>query len=312
MIPKGLLFAIGSGALWGALLVLPLWLTDFSASDITGGRFLFFSGFTLVLVMLYRRDSLRYLNNGGIWHFLRIALFGNLFFYLMLVASIKYIGAVPACVLVGVLPMIGWRYVDSGTQSEKEFLPVLALICLAMLFAVASQDKPVTHEAFDPWLPGVMFLLAAATSWLYSASRQYQMARLHPEIDTSDHFLLTGMLVIPGLLMMSPLLFSGDSIFGLDISEHSYERSRLFWVSMLGMAGLGTLLARLLWKQCARREPYNQMHWHSLWKSVFGLAYVFLLEQRWPDTLELCSLTCFGLGVIIYGRQRARSLCLKA
>ena len=82
LMSKGFSFALGSGALWGVLLVLPLWLADFSASDITAGRFLAFSGFILVLVLLYRRDSLRHLDKDGIWHFLQIALFGNLFFYL--------------------------------------------------------------------------------------------------------------------------------------------------------------------------------------------------------------------------------------
>ena len=309
---KGFPFALGSGALWGVLLVLPLWLADFSASDITIGRFLVFSGFILVLVLFYRRDSLRYLDRGGIWHFLQIALFGNLFFYLTLVASIKHIGAVPACVMVGILPAIGWKYVDSGFQPRKEFLPVLILVCLAMIFAVASQNRPLSHEIDDPWLPGVMLLLIAGICWLYSSSLQSRVIRLRPEIDASDHFLLAGALVFPGLLLMSPLLFSADSIFGLFAIEHSYERNRFFWASMLGFAGAGALLARLMWKQCVRREFDSHLHWHCSLKSLFGLLYVFLIEDRWPDTLEMLALTCFSLGMVMYGRQRSVNLCLKA
>ena len=303
---------MSSGALWGALLVLPLWLTDFSASDITVGRFLVFSGFILVMVLVYRRDSLRHLGNGGIWHFQQIALFGNLFFYLALVASIKHIGAVPACILVGILPVIGWKYADSGFQSQKEFLPVLVLMCLALLFAVASQDKPVSYQAADPWLPGVMLLLIAGICWLYSSSLQSRIIRIHPEIDPSDHFLLTGILLVPGLLLMFLLIFSSDSTYGLLISEHSYQRNRLFWTSMLVIAGLSTLLARLMWKQFARRECETPALWQCSLKSVFGLLYVFLIEERWPDTLEALALICFGLGMVIYSRQRSGNLCLKA
>lgn len=309
---KGFSFALGSGALWGVLLVLPLWLTDFSASDITFGRFLVFSGFILIIVLLDRRDSLKYLAVGGIWNFQQIALFGNLFFYLALVASIMHIGAVPACILVGVLPVIGWRYAGSGFQPRKEFLPVLVLMSLALIFSVASQNEPLSYQAADPWLPGVMLLLVAGACWLYSSRLQSRMVRMHPEIDTSDYFLLTGILLIPGVLLMSLLVFSSDSVYGLFTSERSYERNRLFWTTMLGVAGSGTLLARLMWKQFVRRESGRPGHWHCFLKSIFGLLYVFLFEGRWPDILELLALVCFGLGVVMYCRQRSGNLCLKA
>ena len=89
-----------------------------------------------------------------------------------------------------------------------------------MIFAVASQNRPISHEIEDPWLPGVMLLLIAGICWLYSSSLQSQIVRLRPEIDASDHFLLTGVLILPGLLLMSLLLFSSDSTFGLFAIEH--------------------------------------------------------------------------------------------
>ncbi len=109
--PKGILLALLSGALWGILLVVPEWLNDFSAAEITFGRFLVF-GVLVSLLILFRRDSfiksLSLANTNG---YLMLSLFGNILYYLSLIGSIRFVGVLPVCVLIGTLPVFGGEWI---------------------------------------------------------------------------------------------------------------------------------------------------------------------------------------------------------
>ena len=312
MISKGLPFSLCSGALWGALLVVPQWLSDFSVTDITVGRFLAFAGVVLCLLIFYRRDSLNHLKPGDFQHYLLIALFGNLFFYFALIASIRHIGAVPACIMMGALPVLGWKYLDSGFRINNEMMPPVFLLVLAVLLAVSESHSLMPAEQSNNWLPGIMLLLLAAVCWIFSATVQANMVRSHSHLDHSDHFLLTGVLLLPCLLIFLPLLGFDDPDYGLMTDEHSPGRWHSFWLVMLGIGFFSTLVARIFWKLCTKNEQSHLYHYHAMWQSVFGLFYIFVLEQRLPEGMELASLICFGFGLFLYGRHRSENQCLQA
>ena len=308
---KGFLIALCSGALWGILLVAPEWLNDFSVTDITLGRFLVF-GLLIVLILLFRWDSVRRLKSGDIQRYFALSLFGNILFYLCLAGSTRYIGILPACFLVGAIPALGWNGIDAGWKIRHASLPALLVMSLAMALILVARDSYVTEDQESTDVIGISLLAGAAVCWWLSALIQTRLTRYNRYLDHSDHFLLTGLMVLPALLIFVPFLMIDSTEFGLLQQEVSGDRSQVFWLIMLVLALMSTLLVRMLWQHSSRRVAAHQLHWQGIWKSVFGITYAFLLESRLPEGLEITALFCFGVGLVMYGRQRSTDRSLQA
>lgn len=297
---RGFLFAVGSGALWGVLLVMPHFLHDFSVIDIVFGRFFAFGILMLLLLWRYRRDSLNHLKPGDFGYYLQIALFGNLLFYFSLLASIHYLGAVPACILVGILPVWKPGFLIPGYDK----LPLIISMLLPASLVMGLQG--------ETYFSGIMLLLAAAGSWQVSARLQGYMALNRRTLDNTDHLLLSSIAILPCLLLLLPLLAIEDSVFGLMSHGIDYPYWKLFWLAMIILGLCCTLCPRLLWKHCVKRGDESLLHRHSLWQSFFGLLYWFLIEQRLPSEIEQLLLAGLGFGLIFLFRKLATRGYLQA
>ena len=306
---KGFPFALFSGALWGILLVAPEWLYDFSVTDITAGRFLVF-GILVFPVLLFRWDSVHHLKPGDGLRYLLLSLFGNILFYLFLAGSVRFTGVLPACFLVGALPALGWNGLDVGWKGRHASMPALGVMVLAMVLILLAHDNQRTHGQESDGITGISLLLGASVCWWLSALIQTRLARYNRYLDHSDHFLLTGIMIFPALLLLTPFLLIDSVEFGLLQQNHSSDRNQMFWLIMLILALMCTLLVRMLWKQTAKRVASHQWHWQGMWKSVFGIVYAYFLENRLPEGMEITALFCFGVGLILYGRQRSDDQCL--
>ncbi|MGB1271418.1 MAG: hypothetical protein ACPG5T_05040, partial [Endozoicomonas sp.] len=215
--------AVSAGSLWGMLLVVPQWLSDFSVADITFARYVGVGGVALLLLML-RKRSLRRLDWPVARRFLGIALFGNLLFYLALVASMPFLGPVPACLLTGVLMLL----VFPAHTPEKTVLPTfLGISSVVLAVSASAAQLPEAHQ--NGLFPGILLLLVATFSRVVYSRLQSSLTLAQPGLGYSDFLLVTGLMVMPVLLLMLPLLVLHDEVFGLFQGSHSKDRWQTFW-----------------------------------------------------------------------------------
>ncbi len=157
------------------------------------------------------------------------------------------------------------------------------------------------------WLIGIFWLCGAVLCWWCSTGLQSRLSARHRYLDYSDHLLLTGAFMLPLLLLMSALLLIENPDIGLFHAEHSGRRYQTFWMLMLLLGAGSTLLARVLWKQVTYTMSASHLPQSSQWQSVFGVAYIYLLESRLPVGIELLALACFAIGLYLYGKSRAEN-----
>lgn len=113
---RGVMYAGLAGALWGMVLMVPELLPEFNPMLLTSVRYLMVGVISLLLALPMARQ-LRRLTLADAWMLLRLAVIGNLVYFICLVAAIQRLGVAPASLIVGVLPLTITLYGrnDSGS-----------------------------------------------------------------------------------------------------------------------------------------------------------------------------------------------------
>src|SRR6185503_16158713 len=101
----GSLFALAAGLMWGLVFVGPLLLPEYPAPLQSFGRYLAFGLIALPLAWL-DRNALRQLTRADWIEALKLALVGNIVYYLFLASSIQRAGGPLPTMIIGTLPVV--------------------------------------------------------------------------------------------------------------------------------------------------------------------------------------------------------------
>ncbi|MGI9277477.1 MAG: hypothetical protein ACR2PT_21845 [Endozoicomonas sp.] len=309
---KGFILSLVSSALLGSLIILPLWLGDFSAAEIVFGRYLVFGGLVL-MIFLFRQDTAGRLKAGDHRRYLLIALLGNLGYYLFLSIGIRELGGLAGCLLLTVLPVLSWRIFNSGWNAGRSVTtwPLLILF-LAGLLLVLNNESDVANSSKEEVVFGAFWLIMAGVFWLSAARIQARLIWSNPETDSSDYFLLSGLASLLALLLMLPLMLVGQGEFSLFSEHRNANHWETYWLSMLYAGVAATLAARLLWRRAVLNSPGERIHGYTVLESFFGMIYLFSLEKRWPEESEWVFIVLWLFGWLLFYHCSLVSRVLKA
>ena len=165
----GVLPLLGAGLLWGLVFIGPLLLPDYPAALQSFGRYLAFGLIALPLAALDRR-GLAQLTRADWREALRLALVGNIVYYLFLSASIQWAGGPLPTMIIGTLPVviaITSNLRDAARDGKLPWLklaPSLGLIAAgtvvlsaggSLRFGSAGLLAHITfHQPADSYFPG--------------------------------------------------------------------------------------------------------------------------------------------------------------
>ncbi len=291
--------------LWSLPLVVPFWLPDFSAVDIVFGRFLVFGLATLV-VLPFRLDTLFRLRRETLQHHLLIACIGHVLFYLLLVASIHAIGPFPACVMLGVLPILCCLMYETELRKDPRNAVMIALVSLAVIFTVCDCGEK------ECLVSGLFFLLLATGFYLCHANMQRKYLGLIRSLDDSDHLLVSGLAVIPCLLLLLPLGHLEDSLFHLFYAHHEPGRWRLFWLCTVVSGFLGTLVVKVLWRYNARSGNPVVMSRFNICLPLLSALFVFIATGHFPARMEWAALISLAAALYLYSQLKTANRSFQA
>jgi len=102
---SGSLFALAAGLMWGLVFVGPLLLPEYPAAVQSFGRYLAFGLIALPLAWL-DRAALRQLTRDDWIEAGKLALIGNIVYYLFLASAIQRAGGPLPTMIIGTLPVV--------------------------------------------------------------------------------------------------------------------------------------------------------------------------------------------------------------
>ncbi len=308
----GTLFALAAGLMWGLVFVAPLMLADYPAALLTFGRYLAFGLIALPLAWL-DRARIRELTRADWMAALRLALVGNVLYYLLLSAAIQRVGAPLPTMVIGTLPVVIALCSNrrnarrDGALPWRRLLPSLGLIAagIALVNQVElhhlAQDGPVDLGRYTT---GALLALGAVACWTWYPLRNADWLRAHPNRAPSTWATAQGIATLPLALVGYAGVWLWQITTQAPLTMPFGPTPAAFIGLMLTMGLFASWLGTLCWNEASQRLPTNIAGQLIVFETLAALAYAFMLRGRAPEAATLVGVLLLVAGVVWALRTR--------
>ena len=292
--------------------IAPLLLADYPAALLTFGRYLAFSLIALPLAWL-DRSRIRELTWADWGEALRLALVGNVIYYLLLSAAIQRAGGPLPTMIIGTLPVViavcaNWRDAKrDGHLPWRRMLPSLAL--LAAGIALVNQVE-LQHFRQDPnadlgrYAWGALLAVGAVACWTWYPLRNADWLRHHPGRSPSTWATAQGIASLPMAALGYAAVWAWQLATQAPLAMPFGPRPAVFIGLMLAIGLFASWLGTLCWNEASQRLPTRIAGQLIVFETLAALTYAFMLRGRAPEGLTLLGVALLVAGVVWALRAR--------
>jgi len=324
----GTLFALAAGLMWGLVFVAPLLLPEYPASLQSFGRYLAFGLIALPLAWL-DRARLATLTRADWMEALKLALVGNVVYYLFLASSIQRAGGPLPTMIIGTLPVViaitsnlrdarrdgrlPWRRLAPSLLLIGAGIALVNSVELEHLRAAGSLDA-------GRYAGGALLAVGAVACWTWYPIRNADWLRAHADRSPRTWATAQGVATLPlalagyaavwawsawgaaagGGFATTPQGAAFDMPFG--------PRPMQFIGLMLAIGLLASWLGTLCWNEASQRLPTTLAGQLIVFETLAALAYAFALRGSVPQPAALAGIALLVVGVVWALRSKPEPL----
>ncbi|WP_322091895.1 DMT family transporter [Paraburkholderia bannensis] len=306
---RGVLYGVLAGALWGTVFVVPRQLADFSPLLLSAGRYVMYGLVSLAALLPMLKRVWPRLTREDVIALVKLALMGNLLYYLFLASAIHLVGIAPASLIVGVLPvtvtLLGRA--DHGAVPLSKLVWPLAMIaagivCINVDVFTASASAGDSASTLTK-IAGIGCAVGALICWTWFAVENSRYLQRNAHFSGNEWSVLWG--VVTGAL--GGLLWLGILVLPAGTAQATVADGRwtTFWQLNLVLAIGASWLGNGLWNAAAKRLPLTLSGQMIVFETLFALLYGFVYDHRLPRGLEIAAIALLVVGVSWSVRQHA-------
>jgi drug/metabolite transporter (DMT)-like permease len=310
----GTLFALAAGLMWGLVFVAPTVLADYPAVLLTMGRYLAFGLIALPLAW-WDRQRLAELTRADWVEAAKLALVGNVLYYLCLAAAIQRAGGPLPTMIIGTLPVViavtaNLRRSRAGQRQEGRLpwgrmAPSLALIAAGLACVNHAETTQLPADT-DLWRYGLGALLAVAAvaCWTWYPIRNGEWLRQHTDRSPRAWATAQGLATLPMAALGYALFWgwqalqtpaAGTPAFAMPFGP----QPALFIGLMLAIGLFASWLGTLCWNEASQRLPPALAGQLIVFETLAALAYAFAWRAQWPGAATLAGVALLVAGVVM-------------
>lgn len=277
----GILAGLTTCALWGLTFIAPRAVHPFSTWDLTIGRYATF-GLASLLLMLHPRFRPSGLTARPLCTGLLLGAAGYVGYFVCAAYAVRLAGAAIPPLVIGTMPVLLAVIANARDRSvpRRQLALPLTLIVIGVAVVNITVIGSVGAAQRGNILLGLLCAVGALVIWvLYGLVNAAALQRPDPP-DALHWTGLQGVGAALGSLLLLPLASFGQ----LDALRLSDSFRFLSWALVLGL--IGSWFATWCWVIASRRLPLALCAQLIVVETVFGLAYGFLFEERWPGLAE--------------------------
>lgn len=307
---SGTAFALAAGLMWGLVFVAPLMLPQYPAALLSFGRYLAFGLIALPLAWL-DRARMRELTRADWLEAAKLALVGNVLYYLCLAAAIQRAGGPLPTMIIGTLPVViaitsNLRdHARDGRLAWGRLAPSLALIAAGIALvnhAEVSQLAPGTD--LGRYATGALLAVGAVVCWTWYPLRNADWLRAHPDRSPRTWATAQGVATLPLALVGYAVCwaFAGTLLPGVAMPFGPEPAKYLGLMFAIGL--FASWLGTLCWNEASQRLPTTLVGQLIVFETLAALAYAFVLRGTWPGPATAAGIALLVAGVLIALRAR--------
>ncbi len=316
----GTLFALAAGLMWGLVFVAPVLLADYPPALLSFARYLAFGLIALPLAW-FDRARLRLLTRADWAEALKLALVGNVVYYLFLASAIQHAGAPLPTMIIGTLPVV--IAVSSNLRDARRdgrlpwarLAPSLAVIAAGI--ALVNQAE-LAHLRDDPgadlgrYALGALLAVGAVVCWTWYPMRNADWLRAHPDRSPTVWATAQGVATLPLAVVGFAGYWGWSAASGSAFEMPLGPQPQLFVGLMLAIGLLASWLGTLCWNAASQRLPTTLTGQLIVFETLSALAYAFALRGAMPDAATLAGIALLVAGVVLALRVRPVPLAADA
>lgn len=302
----GIIAGLTTCALWGLTFIAPRAVVPFTAWDLTIARYGIF-GLACLLLMADRRFRPTGFAPSRLLIGLLLGGAGYVGYFISAAFAAQLAGAVVPPVIIGTMPVFLAIIANARDRSApwKALALPFALIAIGVaivnVVTIGTADIADTPSIFL----GVLASLAALAIWIAYGLANAAVMRSADAPDGLQWTGLQGIGAAIGSLLLLPL-----ASFDLADTASVPETTRFVaWALAMGLAG--SWFATWCWVIASRRLPLALGAQLIVAETVFGLAYGFMFEGRFPTPAETIGAAMQFAGVCsaiaVFSKPRAPS-----
>lgn len=306
---KGFIFALGACLLWGLVFALPCTTHAFSPLVITLGRCLIFGLFSFTL-FLFRYPQLRpWLTRAIFQRALILAFIANIIHYMALVLGIKHGEATVTTLILSLNPLTVALCAHYQKPILKSGILTVSVTCIGLGLCLL-QWPLITN--FSNWSTlGSTFIFGgiALASWTWFIIANASFVRKHNHIPMQDLVTLIGTGTGLCMLFIFPLFGAYTMLVDTTWIQTPSDKDWTHLLTIISLLGVGSSwIAHYLWNLATKKLPLIFISFLTIFETVFGLSYIYLLESKIPTALDLLAMTAIlsGISMVLYSTQRAK------
>lgn len=299
---KGIALVLSACFVWGLIFVIPSYLHAFSPIEIALGRhfvngllsLLFFGCFCFKRLIQFPKN---------VWFkALQFALIVNIIYYTCIVLGVQLADPAITALIAGLAPITISVY-GNMKQNECEFKKLLIpsiLIFIGLLLVNADTlFSTSTSLSTSNYILGVAFATIALVAWSWFVVANTQFLKTCPTMSYFEWATLLGVAtlfwvalggIFMGLFILEP---SGLQKFTVMSDDLAYY---LGGIAILGC--ICSWLGTYLWNSGCTYLPVSLSGQLTIFETLFGLTFVFSLEQKLPTLLEFSGIALMFLAVL--------------
>ena len=302
----GVLFALAAGLMWGLVFIAPLLLPDYPAALLSFGRYLAFGLIALPLAWL-DRARLATLKRADWIEAAKLAVVGNIVYYLLLASAIQRAGAPLPTMIIGTLPVviaITSNLRDHQRDGKLPWLrlaPSLALIGagIALVNRVElAQLRGAAQADLVRYATGALFALGAVACWTWYPLRNADWLRAHADRAPSTWATAQGIATLPLALLGYLGWWAWTAVSGSAFAMPLGPRPANFVALMFAVGLLASWLGTLCWNEASQRLPTTLVGQLIVFETLSALAYAFMLRGALPAPATLAGIALLVAGVL--------------
>lgn len=298
---RGVMYGVMAGAIWGMVFLVPRLLPDFAPLLLGAARCMMYGLVSIVAALPMARRLAGKLTRADLFAVGKLALVGNLVYYVFLTAGVHRVGIGPTSLIVGVLPVtvtLAGRRDAGAVPLERLRWPLLlvaaGIVCINVDVFAAGSGASGAASVLDK-LVGVLCATGALASWTWFAVANTRYLRRNPHFDGNEWSVLLGLAT--GLF--------GAALWGVcslapnaaHATPHVETRWHVFWLLNLGLAVGASWLGTGLWNAASKRVPLTLSGQLIVFETLFALLYGFIYDARLPRPLEAAAILLLLAGV---------------
>ena len=296
----GIAYALAAGCMWGLVFVVPALLPEYSPAALSFGRYLAFGVVALVLAVP-DRARLYALRRADWVEAFKLALVGNIIYYLFLSAAIQLAGVPLASVLIGTLPVViavcaNWQDKKQGNNLPwSRLLPSLVLIGAGIGLVNHAESAALPAGTGGNYAIGSALALVAVAAWTWYPIRNAQWLKKHPHLSATTWTTAQGLATLPlalgGWLVVGLWQYGG--MMGLG------ERPAFFVLLMLAMGLFASWGGTLAWSRASKLLPTSLTGQLIVFETLAALTYGFVLRGQIPEWTTSAGILLLVMGVVM-------------